>query len=1373
MEGSAALAAYVLAPPAWRPPLHRDADLGYPGVHAPGNVVLTPNAMQHGFTTPPMVANECASVHEQVYDRLARPPTLALLNALFDGVREARRGAYPGTIDAPAFQLPPRVTLNDSKLEMYVRALADPTIALGKLARSVPYGFRGERILTMLWHGDGNQSVAVPRALWFIHAVGANESQLGRRTVAQYTQEWTSTVLTWATEQIHALPSSEEEHWVKKWSYSLTLIHAMRADGLIDEYAYLAWIVAQLHEVQTNARVCLLQLAEGALPAILGRAALAIGLLGALTAPGRPPWLAAHESALVAKSYELEPDAFVGVHLARIPCAVPQAARSDVLASALAPLLCTPVETPAFDACAIHLLDTSRDDMHTLFLRYFLPPGAPPDVEHRIWLLLTWACTQERDAPGRIYLAAALLQHVHECQAGRLILRDGRRVACTWTPFTLFDVIARWVDTVDGVQGGHACPMGNVLRAVSTTDMARLLGALCRLELFSFARFLQRLYARGILRSGPDTQRTQRHRQGLHARVFRAMPVHHVSENIRTQRRVAIYGARSAESYEEATERRAVREMAKACTVLGHDDVASGTPLGTRPSPAVSPRLHAAPLSAPPPPELALPSEAYDSTSIADAFGLQSAMPHLYIASPYVQERVLARLLPALQDDAVRAPSADEFARLATVLTSLDAMPALGEVCISLLDRHVETPCVVSVCHTVTAHARVFCALRLSNALAERLAPYAVHDASASMGMRVVPAQGRTMAVQAARVALAAMANEPPPTLPEAQAPSADALSASQGPTAALFAAHGLDAASEALLAAVPLAEAPGAVWHHALAFLSAPHAVPPPPAVVGYIAALAGAAGVRLPISAWMRDAYALHGGAPRAQSSAWTGLVAGLLRYGHVDADEVLRVLCAFAPHATPQDAHFEPCLALSDALLCTTSVPHSPCSLPVLGAGAWYDLSLLRYHYVHTDALLPWLLAVRTAPPLQTSLAPHTKWLQTQWHTHPAAFVRGAVHAPADEVLAIVREYDPETVPCNPKDATSVAQALAKAGPWAGTWALAELHCVLAGAPHAELEGLAEALLDVLLPPAAACAGAPLDELLTMGVPDGFLERLAAAALRRWVKGVPNAVHALARLAQTCTSPLACDAAPEAMRRVHAGLERDAEAVRAAKPESAADGAANPPVLPAARSDTPDTPLLLEHLAVLLFLLRTTFCTGDAPQLIELLAPLLTLAEDALHDPAPLAGSSEPLWTLLADVIAQVQHAAQPHALEAWLRTSPAAAAPLARLVRCTDPTTALAEAWSRLDAVLVPPPPPSRDPWAWPLQNGAPLPLEAVHTRKTRDTELHTAARAAPAPWLSSEQTYGDQDSVPLGASARRAKRRRPSLSPVQEKRMRPL
>ena len=54
------------------------------------------------------------------------------------------------------------------------------------------------------------------------------------------------------------------------------------------------------------------------------------------------------------------------------------------------------------------------------------------------------------------------------------VLRDGRRVACTWTPFTLFDVIARWVDTVDGVQGGHACPMGNVLRAVNTIADALL-----------------------------------------------------------------------------------------------------------------------------------------------------------------------------------------------------------------------------------------------------------------------------------------------------------------------------------------------------------------------------------------------------------------------------------------------------------------------------------------------------------------------------------------------------------------------------------------------------------------------------------------------------------------------------------------------------------------------------------------------------------------------------------------------------------------------------------------------------------------------------------------------------------------------------------
>ena len=141
--------------------------------------------------------------------------------------------------------------------------------------------------------------------------------------------------------------------------------------------------------------------------------------------------------------------------------------------------------------------------------------------------------------------------------------------------------------------------------------------------------------------------------------------------------------------------------------------------------------------------------------------------------------------------------------------------------------------------------------------------------------------------------------------------------------------------------------------------------------------------------------------------------------------------------------------------------------------------------------------------------------------------------------------------------------------------------------------------------------------------------------------------------------------------------------------------------------------------------------------------------------------------PYAELLADCLVQVQCAVGPAALEPWLRAAPAVAPPLARLVRFGSEPPPPPDAWLRLDTVSAPPPPASRDPWATPLANTAPISLHDVRARKTRDTVPHTTMRAAPPSWLTSEQSYGDGDSVPVGTRIRRPKRKASAaLHPAQ-------
>lgn len=71
-----------------------------------------------------------------------------------------------------SFKMPSRVTLNDAKRQAWFADLANDDVPLHKFGKSVPHGAKGHDLLDLLQ----SNNVAIPRAVWFLRVLGANET---------------------------------------------------------------------------------------------------------------------------------------------------------------------------------------------------------------------------------------------------------------------------------------------------------------------------------------------------------------------------------------------------------------------------------------------------------------------------------------------------------------------------------------------------------------------------------------------------------------------------------------------------------------------------------------------------------------------------------------------------------------------------------------------------------------------------------------------------------------------------------------------------------------------------------------------------------------------------------------------------------------------------------------------------------------------------------------------------------------------------------------------------------------------------------------------------------------------------------------------
>jgi len=124
---------------------------------------------------PPNQA-EAATAKPSLFPLLKQKNCLNALSSVFLGVLAQRR--LSGQIRAPStFKPPPRVTLTDTKREMWLKDLANPATSLRRLSRTIPHGIRGKVLLDHCL----NKNVPTDRAVWLAKCVGANDLRAFRR----------------------------------------------------------------------------------------------------------------------------------------------------------------------------------------------------------------------------------------------------------------------------------------------------------------------------------------------------------------------------------------------------------------------------------------------------------------------------------------------------------------------------------------------------------------------------------------------------------------------------------------------------------------------------------------------------------------------------------------------------------------------------------------------------------------------------------------------------------------------------------------------------------------------------------------------------------------------------------------------------------------------------------------------------------------------------------------------------------------------------------------------------------------------------------------------------------------------------------------
>ncbi|KAF7125224.1 hypothetical protein CNMCM5793_001333 [Aspergillus hiratsukae] len=220
----------------------------------PEDVLNEQTAKQGYYDRTQVSQNESNTARPSLYAQLKHRSGLQILSSVFAAALEKRQGH--SMVTAPStFKPPPRVTLTDNKREAWLRDLANPSVPLRRLSRTIPHGIRGRVLLDQCL----TKLVPVGRAVWLAKCVGANEIRAFKRKgtsgalaiglEAKWVRDWTANVQQFLEGVITSCGVAD---WKMKMTYAVSLTARLFFEQLLDHDQYLGWFLTSMEAAPLN-----------------------------------------------------------------------------------------------------------------------------------------------------------------------------------------------------------------------------------------------------------------------------------------------------------------------------------------------------------------------------------------------------------------------------------------------------------------------------------------------------------------------------------------------------------------------------------------------------------------------------------------------------------------------------------------------------------------------------------------------------------------------------------------------------------------------------------------------------------------------------------------------------------------------------------------------------------------------------------------------------------------------------------------------------------------------------------------------------------------------------------------------------------------
>ncbi|KAJ5819783.1 hypothetical protein N7474_005374 [Penicillium riverlandense] len=220
----------------------------------PEDLLNEQTAKQGYYDRTQVSQNESNTARPALFSQLKHRAGLHVLSSVFTATLEKRQNH--NAVHAPStFKPPPRVTLTDNKRETWLRDLANPSVPLRRLSRTIPHGIRGKVLLDQCL----GKWIPAARAVWLAKCVGANEIRAFKRKgtsgalavglEAKWVRDWTTNVQQFVEGVLSAAKTSD---WKAKMTYAVGLTARLFFENLLDHDHFLEWFLSSFESASLN-----------------------------------------------------------------------------------------------------------------------------------------------------------------------------------------------------------------------------------------------------------------------------------------------------------------------------------------------------------------------------------------------------------------------------------------------------------------------------------------------------------------------------------------------------------------------------------------------------------------------------------------------------------------------------------------------------------------------------------------------------------------------------------------------------------------------------------------------------------------------------------------------------------------------------------------------------------------------------------------------------------------------------------------------------------------------------------------------------------------------------------------------------------------